>query len=341
MDPISESRRRISIKEHALANVSSPNYPGSCAGYDDTFDIKSVIEKLKVNIKRLEGNEMEFDLIGVEPAIPNAFRRILLVELPSMAIEKVFIYNNTSVIQDEVLAHRLGLVPLKADPRLFEYRQEGDEEGTEQDTLEFELKVTCANNKAAAKDSSALKDIYVNHKVFSDSLKWVPIGNQGDVYTEDDVGPVHKDILLNCLRPGHKLDIKLHAVKGIGRDHAKFSPVATAYYRILPEITLTREVEGEAADRLQSCFTPGVIKVSETKDGRKVAKVEDARYDMCSRNVFKHKDLIDAVKLDRVRDHFIFTVESVGALPPDVLFIEAVKVLKGKCARFLEELSTI
>lgn len=49
----------------------------------------------------------------------------LLFKVPTMAIEKVFIYNNTSIIQDEVLAHRLGLIPIKADPRLFEYRQEG------------------------------------------------------------------------------------------------------------------------------------------------------------------------------------------------------------------------
>jgi DNA-directed RNA polymerase I and III subunit RPAC1 len=39
-----------------------------------------------------------------------------------MAIEKVYIANNTSVIQDEVLAHRLGLLPIKADPRLFDYK---------------------------------------------------------------------------------------------------------------------------------------------------------------------------------------------------------------------------
>lgn len=39
-----------------------------------------------------------------------------------MAIEKVHVYNNTSVIQDEVLAHRLGLIPLKADPRKFKFR---------------------------------------------------------------------------------------------------------------------------------------------------------------------------------------------------------------------------
>lgn len=38
-----------------------------------------------------------------------------------MAIEKVLIANNTSVIQDEVLAHRLGLIPINVDPRLFDY----------------------------------------------------------------------------------------------------------------------------------------------------------------------------------------------------------------------------
>lgn len=42
-----------------------------------------------------------------------------------MAFEKVHIYNNTSVIQDEVLAHRLGLIPLKADSRLFDMKENG------------------------------------------------------------------------------------------------------------------------------------------------------------------------------------------------------------------------
>ncbi len=40
-----------------------------------------------------------------------------------MAIETVFIQDNTSIIQDEVLAHRLGLVPICADPRLFEFKK--------------------------------------------------------------------------------------------------------------------------------------------------------------------------------------------------------------------------
>lgn len=39
-----------------------------------------------------------------------------------MAIEKVYIYDNTSIIQDEVLAHRLGLIPIKVDPDLFYFK---------------------------------------------------------------------------------------------------------------------------------------------------------------------------------------------------------------------------
>lgn len=42
-----------------------------------------------------------------------------------MAIEKVHIYQNTSYILDEILAHRLGLIPLKADPRQFKMKEDG------------------------------------------------------------------------------------------------------------------------------------------------------------------------------------------------------------------------
>lgn len=65
--------------------------------------------------------EIVFDMIGIDAAIANAFRRILISEVPTMAIERVVIQENTSIIQDEVLAHRLGLIPIKADPRQFEY----------------------------------------------------------------------------------------------------------------------------------------------------------------------------------------------------------------------------
>ena len=48
-----------------------------------------------------------------------------MIQVPTMAIEKVGVYNNTSIIPDEVLSHRIGLIPLKADPRQFSYRDPG------------------------------------------------------------------------------------------------------------------------------------------------------------------------------------------------------------------------
>ena len=55
-------------------------------------------------------------------------------------------------------------------------------------------------------------------------------------------GPVEDDIIIAKLRPGHELDIRMVAIKGVGKDHAKFSPVATAYYRLLPEIRLNHKM---------------------------------------------------------------------------------------------------
>lgn len=288
--------------------------------------------------------ELEFDLIGCYPSIANAFRRLMLSDVPSMAIEKVFIYNNTSIIQDEVLAHRIGLVPLRADPRLFEYRSmeaAGGEDnaatigGTDHDTLEYELKVKCTRRKDV-KETASFDGLYNNHSVYSGQIKWLPRGKQATLYKQADVGCIDADILISKMRPGHELDLKLVAVKGVGRDHAKFSPVATAFYRLLPAIELKREVSGTDAQLLQSCFSPNVIGI----DARGVAFVQDARYDTCSRNVFRYPHLADAVQMDRVRDHFVFTVESVGALRPDVIFLEAVRQLKKKCQVLLEDLKT-
>jgi len=90
------------------------------------------LSNMKIEITSLNDEDLEFELIGVDASIANALRRIMMAEVPTMAIESVYIKNNTSVIQDEVLAHRIGLIPLRADPNEFIFPQESH---THLDTL--------------------------------------------------------------------------------------------------------------------------------------------------------------------------------------------------------------
>ncbi|KAF7383466.1 hypothetical protein HZH66_012816 [Vespula vulgaris] len=315
-----DRKPRVLLEEYGIPNMAEYSYePWSLQKFKETFRIEIVKESK-------DEKELEFDLIGCHSSLANALRRILLSEVPTMAIEKVFILNNTSLIQDEVLAHRLGLIPLKADPRLFEYPSTNEKDENE-----------------PPKDSRRPNDIYRNNNVYSRDIKWIPIGRQAELYPRgtEQLGVLEGDILVCKMRPGQEIHAFMHAVKGIGRDHAKFSPVATATYRLLPDIQITKTVRGEMAQRLKSCFSPGVIEIVERQKGdpnSREAVVKNARYDSCSRNVFRHDDLKDCVQLSRITNHFIFTIESVGALPSAILFTEAVKILKSKCKTFIEEL---
>ena len=112
------------LRKDAPSNASTVEYAGafSASAIENAFSLESFRRDFRVTVRSLTEVELVFDLVGIDAALANAFRRILLAEVPTMAIEKVFILNNTSMIQDEVLAQRLGLIPIRADPRKFNYR---------------------------------------------------------------------------------------------------------------------------------------------------------------------------------------------------------------------------
>jgi DNA-directed RNA polymerase I and III subunit RPAC1 len=281
----------------------------------------------------------------------------MIAEIPSLAIEDVFIHNNTSIIQDEVLAARLGLVPFtgghKGMRQWLKWHRKVDKEAGEEDNGKFDnntvilhLKIECKRNREAERGESDPHKAYHNAHVYAKDIQFKPFGHQEQYFSgEDAIRPTNPDILIAKLRPGQVLDIDMHAYKGVGRDHAKFSPVATASYRLLPTITITKPILGDDAEKFAKCFPRGVIgleKVSkkeaskkgsgyEGHEGEKKAVVVDAMKDTVSRECLRHAEFEGKVKLGRIRDHFIFEVESVGQWESEELFLESVQVLKQKC----------
>ena len=75
---------------------------------------------MEVEVLELEGEVLRLLVRGVDTAFVNTLRRIMISEVPCMAVEEVGIVENSSVLNDEFLAHRIGLVPLKMDPAILE-----------------------------------------------------------------------------------------------------------------------------------------------------------------------------------------------------------------------------
>ncbi|PKA45703.1 DNA-directed RNA polymerase II subunit RPB3-A [Apostasia shenzhenica] len=344
-------RTRVFCKADAPILTEGVEYSGAYAamGVDNSLHLDDFCRDFKVEIKRVTKDDIEFDLVGVDASMANAFRRILIAEVPTMAIEKVLIVNNTSVIADEVLSHRLGLLPIDADPRLFDYLSAENDTSNEQNTIVFKLNVHCKkggprltvtsdqlqwlpNGSELLMERSCLQDKPRSFTSFSCSQASLPH------FTENPVRMKHHDMVIARLGSGQSIELEAHAVKGSGKVHAKWSPVCTAWYRMLPEVLLLKEVKGNDAEELVKKCPVGVFDIEDIEHDVQRAVVSRSRDCTLCRECIRGGGE-DAIELRRVRDHFIFTVESTGCLPPDVLFIEAVKMLEEKCERVFSELS--
>jgi len=214
-------------------------------------------------------------------------------------------------------------------------------------TIVLYLKVECTRREGVDKNETDPTVKYEHANVYAKDMTFEPTGRQLEFFDDEPIRPVNPEILIAKLRPGQAINMELHCVKGIGMDHAKFSPVATATYRLLPAIMITKPILGADARKFQSCFPKGVVDVQrvtpsdakkagsgyEGREGDEKAVVVDAFRDTVSRECLRHDEFKNKVKLGRVQDHFIFNVESTGQFESDALFLESVNILKLKAQR--------
>jgi DNA-directed RNA polymerase subunit D len=136
----------------------------------------------------------------------NSLRRLAISEVPTLAIDDVVILENSSVMHDEAVAHRLGLIPLRTDPGRFVMPHECD----------------CKSTLGCSKCRVLLVlDSEANEKT--------QVVTSGELVSEDElVKPVSKDIPIVVLAPNQKLKFEAYARLGTGKDHAKWQPTSAA-----------------------------------------------------------------------------------------------------------------
>ena len=123
------------------------NLSGNASSYplNDHLDLAQFEHSLSIEPISVSESELKIHLKGIDAPLINALRRTMLDDVPSIAIDKVLMFQNTSVINDEVLVHRLGLIPINANPDLFISKRENTG-FNDSNCVKFKLKKKCDEN---------------------------------------------------------------------------------------------------------------------------------------------------------------------------------------------------
>lgn len=267
---------------------------------------------MEVNILEKEGNRLRFFISGISTPVANALRRIMMAEVPSMAIDDVVIIENSSPMKDEILALRLGLIPLKTDLDSYVL----PEECTCQSELGCNKCSVTLTLEAEAKEAT--------RTVCSRELR----------STNPDIFPVSGDIPVLKLAYGQSVRLEAYARLGQGKVHAKWQPVSPCAYKYASVI----RIDPEKCDLCGKCIE-ACPKHILRKDVGEVVVLEAEKCDLCKECVKACP--LDAIRVERLRDAFLFTIESTGALTPERIIYEANKILKDKTTEFQEQLLKI
>lgn len=260
--------------------------------------------KMEVELIEKKEDRITFALNKVSTAFANALRRSAMDEVPVMAIEDVEFEKNSSILYDEMVAHRLGLVPLTTDLKSYNLPQ----------------KCTC---KGAGCAKCQLK--------MSLSSKSAGYVLSGDIKSKDpEVKPVFDDIPIVKLLKGQDLELTAVAVLGKGKEHAKWSP-GIAAYKYKANIKIKKEPQNPE-EVAQSC----PLKIFEIKNGKLVINKEKALLcHSCDACVESSKG---AVEVTSAPEELIFTIESWGQLKPKEIMLRAADELIEKSEEFIEKI---
>ena len=281
---------------------------------------------MEVRLDRMEERSAAFLLDGVEPAIANALRRCLIADLPKLAIEDVEFHlgpiraedgkesESVAPLFDEIVSHRLGLIPLPTDPKLFVPRATCPAcggEGCPNCTVIFSL-----NKRGPA-------------MVYSSDLE--PIGDA-------KFRPVDANIPIVKLGEGQALLVYATAQLGFGREHAKWQVTQAVGYKYRPIVKVDNKKMD--ADKFPVDVCP--VDILHHKDGKVVVDPEE-KCVLCMACVDAAKEMNSEGAFDVRGDptRILFHFETDGSMSAKDAVLEALSMLETKFSTLADQASSL
>lgn len=244
---------------------------------------------MKLEILEKSNEHLAFTLSSADKYFLNALRRTIIEEVPTMAIEDVEFRKNNSSVYDEIISHRLGLIPLKTDLKSYNFMSECKCDGA--GCARCQVKFKLNDNKPGMVYASKLK---------SQDPKVVPAF---------DGMPIVK------LLDGQQLQFEATAILGKGKEHSKWSPGLMFYYQ-MPVI----EIKPQAKDVIST------FKFFEVKGNKATLKkgkyIEYNRIEAALEQLPK-----GSYELKHEENEFVVYLESFGQLKPKAILVRAAEEL--------------
>ena len=271
-------------------------------------------ETPEVKVLSHDENNLVIRVSNTTPAFVNSIRRTVLSEVPTLAIDEVVFEYNDSVLWDEVLAHRLALIPLRMGEETYDALRDCYENQENDCNVIFSL-----DEEAVER----VKTVYSGHLRFE--------GIEGSVLSGEnfDIEPLSKKIPIVKLGRGQRLKLIAIAKMGVGKFHAKWQPVSVAAYKFKPVIKILRQPGEKRAEEIIKTCPRRIFGFS---NGKLVVLNEDS-CTLCRECQDKFPDY---VRVGWDNSIAIMKFEGLGILPIHKILDVAVSILEKKIDRFVK-----
>jgi len=256
---------------------------------------------MKVETKEMTPTKVVLRISDTSPYFVNSLRRIMLADLPKLSINDVIIYDNTSPLFDEIIAHRLSLIPLPTDLELLTFRDDCSCKG--------KGCPSCTVRYTLSKEGEGMvysKDLQPEEK------SWA--------ITEGDIPIVE-------LSKDQRIILEVEAVLGRGKDHAKWQGVQSPGYKYYPIV----DINLKKCDACGDCIDRCPQKILKLKDNNlTITDIEQCTLCKSCEEICES----DAISVHADPTKFLFRFETDGSLQPKDVLSHAVKLLEQKYAEF-------